>query len=553
MKDTADVSSDSKRRGIADHLFLPFLLLTALYCLWVLSLPLFPSLDGSLHLYYASVLASLLSGSHTFSSYYFIRHILPPYSLHYYFLIAAAHFFGYITADKLLVCLIFLTTAFGFRYLALQLGPSGDVFSLFAVSLLVNWPLGMGFYNYCLAIGMGFWALGMWFRAVEMRSHRLWIGFFILVVLMVLTHPVPTLLLYILVGIDVGWRLLVSLRSRGNPGRAASHLWRQFRCEVLYMLAAWSTFAYISLFIGAHRVMGDVLQTYPRRIELFRLAKLSTLAMFSGSHPTVLAYRLSLYAALFLGIALATRGFLDRWHSLSLKPPDLLLVCSIILLVVIPLLPPVINGANYFAQRLVILVWLGVLAAASGYLHMSSRTRRNLALLACIDAIAVLALANAYIRPVAARLAQIESAPLFHQRMIGLTLSLPDAPVSEDLDYVPYYWAGARYFRRTESTLLNGGWLYEPYLPLASHAGQLTEKLTPSYQDSPGDFYQLLMKSKSARRQVMPHTNVLLFTGASRPADLARIVRTLDGLEPSRHWDCSFSAWYSVCAAPFVK
>ena len=41
----------------------PFLVLLAAYCVWILTLPLFPSLDGSLHLYYASVMGSLLSGS----------------------------------------------------------------------------------------------------------------------------------------------------------------------------------------------------------------------------------------------------------------------------------------------------------------------------------------------------------------------------------------------------------------------------------------------------------------------------------------------------------
>ena len=80
-------------------------------------------------------------------------------------------------ADKLLVCLIFITTAFGFRYLARCLGPSGDLMSLFIIPLLLNWPLGMGFYNYCLAIGMALWALGFWYRAVQQRSHRLWLAY----------------------------------------------------------------------------------------------------------------------------------------------------------------------------------------------------------------------------------------------------------------------------------------------------------------------------------------------------------------------------------------
>ena len=165
--------------GKNNRYLVPFLVLLAAYCVWILTLPLFPSLDGSLHLYYASVMGSLLSGSKTYSSYYFIRHILPPYALHYYFLIAVAHFFGYVMADKLLVCLIFVTTAFGFRYLARFLGPSGDLMSLFIIPLLLNWPLGMGFYNYCLAIGMALWALGFWYRAVERRSQRLWLAFWV--------------------------------------------------------------------------------------------------------------------------------------------------------------------------------------------------------------------------------------------------------------------------------------------------------------------------------------------------------------------------------------
>src|SRR5580698_7674711 len=153
-----DVVSEPKEKESSGYL-VAFLLLLAGYCVWILTLPLFPSLDGSLHLYYASVLGSLLSGSRDFASYYFIRHLLPPYALHYYFLIAVAHFFGYVVADKLLVCLIFITTACGFRYLARSLGPSGDLMSLFIIPLLLNWPLGMGFYNYCLAIGMALWAL----------------------------------------------------------------------------------------------------------------------------------------------------------------------------------------------------------------------------------------------------------------------------------------------------------------------------------------------------------------------------------------------------------
>ncbi len=540
-------------RDTTSGFFVLFVLLVGGYCAWVLTLPLFPSLDGSLHLYYASVLGSLLSGSKTFSSFYFVRHVLPPYALHYYFLIAIAHFFGYVMAGKLLVCLIFVTTAFGFRYLAVQLGPCGDVLSLLAVPLLLTWPLGMGFYNYCLAIGMALWALGMWHRAVSQRSHRLWIGFVMLVILMVLTHPVPTLFIYILIGLDVGWRILMDARQSQLAGENIHYPGHRFRWDIVYMLAAWSTFGYISLFIGAHRVMGNIMQAYPRRIELLRLAKLSTLAMFSGSQLIVVAYRLSLYVLLIFSITLAYNGLKVRWHSRQTKAADLLLVCSILLLIMIPILPPVMNGANYFAQRLMILAWLAALAAASGYSGMKPRLRRTLAIFSVVYALSILALANARIRPVAMQISEIETLPLSQNASTGLILSLPDAPVTGDLNYIPYYWAGARYFRRTRSTLLNGGWLYEYYLPLGSQLNRITGRFTPDIQDSPGDAYQLLMKSKQTRGQIMPHADLVLFTGEAAPRDLLQIVHTLDDAEPSRVWNCHSADWYSLCTAPFAK
>lgn len=532
---------------------LPFVILLASYCVWIFTLPLFPSLDGSLHLYYASVMGSLLSGSKGFASYYFIRHILPPYALHYYFLIAAAHFFGYVMADKLLVCLIFITTAFGFRYLVRYLGPSGDVMSLFIIPLLLNWPLGMGFYNYCLAIGMALWALGFWYRAVQRRSNRLWLAFLIAVILIVLTHPVPLMFIYILVGIDVACRFVQDLHVGSVTANNLKGCLKRYRLDLLYMLLAWATIGYIFLFIDKRRVITNVLQTYDRKAALIKLVKLSTLAMFSGSHPAVIAYRLSLYAILLLALILAFLAATKQWVNRTYTPASAILVCSLILIVAIPIFPPVINGANYFSQRLVVLVWIGILASASAYQGLTRHKRNTFAACILLYVIAVLVLANHMIRPVAAQVSEIESAPFMQAGLTGLILSLPDAPITTELNYVPYYWAGARYFRRSHSTLLNGGWLYESYLPLGSHVDQLSEQLTPSFQDSPGDVYQLLLHSVSDRKKILPHANLLLFTGRIQSQELLEIVKTLDKSEPSRTWICESHGWYSDCTSPFTN
>ena len=87
------------------------------------------------------------------------------------------------------------------------------------------------------------------------------------------------------------------------------------------------------------------------------------------------------------------------------------MVCTVILAIVIPILPPVINGANYFAQRLVVFVWIGALAAASGFCGFKRSKETILAAGVVVYSVAVLVLANAMIRPVAAEISEIETAP----------------------------------------------------------------------------------------------------------------------------------------------
>ena len=156
------------------------------------------------------------------------------------------------------------------------------------------------------------------------------------------------------------------------------------------------------------------------------------------------------------------------------------------------------------------------------------------------------------IRPVAAQISEMETVPIRNTGLTGLTLSLADAPVTTTLDYVPYYWAGARYFRRSHSTLLNGGFLYEPYLPLGSRIGQLSPRLDAAIQNSPGDAYQLLLRSTRARHEIMPHANLLVFTGSTQPDELQKIVKGLDSSEPTRVWACDSRGWYSTCTSPIA-
>ena len=84
-----------------------FVVLVGLYCGWILSLPLFPSQDGPMHLYFANIIAKLLSGHSTiYNTYYSLRHLPPPYSLHYVLLLLVAYVCSLVVADKFVTCLV---------------------------------------------------------------------------------------------------------------------------------------------------------------------------------------------------------------------------------------------------------------------------------------------------------------------------------------------------------------------------------------------------------------------------------------------------------------
>ena len=70
----------------SDSKYLTFYAILLAYVVWVFSLPVFPSQDGTVHLYYTEVVNSILRKDGAFGSAFVIKHLFPPYSLHSYLL-----------------------------------------------------------------------------------------------------------------------------------------------------------------------------------------------------------------------------------------------------------------------------------------------------------------------------------------------------------------------------------------------------------------------------------------------------------------------------------
>ena len=525
-----------------------FIGLVVLYCTWIVSLPLFPTQDGPMHLYYTEVLARILSHSHLFTYFYGVRLPPPPYVLHYGVLLIFTRILSAAWAEKCVVCLIVIGFAYGFRYFARQIGPGGDLISLWAVPLSLNWTLGMGFHNYCLSFAISFWGMGTWLAAVGERKLRLWIWFLLLVSLMLLSHPVPLLLTLAFIVGELLLRVIQDLLRRSGTGKSGFQKLVAYRSEILVAIAAYCSLAYIALFVDWQRT-GENWTAHQNSPDVFAgYVSLKALSLVGDTEPGQI-YCWSFYFVLALAFGLAVRGLWRRCRTLQLRVSDLLLVASLLLVYVIPQLPNTINGSDFFSDRLVMYVWVAALAAACGN-PVPRQMRQAVCIVACVFAAVAVSLADSYVRPVAKRIALMETSPIEHSGHRGIFIYTPIyKPLPQEisgLTFNPDVWVAARYFRRAGAVMLNPPWLDLPISPLKPRRQLLINIFPKRVSTYPDQLRWFLMGSQDARNTISGLADFILFTGATLPKPSAP--DPLLQSEWPHPWSCEWNQWYSVCA-----
>ncbi|MHB1958731.1 MAG: hypothetical protein ACYCO5_06840 [Acidobacteriaceae bacterium] len=173
---------------------------------------------------------------------------------------------------------------------------------------------------------------------------------------------------------------------------------------------------------------------------------------------------------------------------------------------------------------------------------------------ACMYGMAVLILADYRVRPAANQVSRIEKTPESAIGGTGLGLDLNSRPRGQELGFDPYFWTAARYFRRTDSTMLNSGWLYQNYIAVGSRADNVMGKLPHVILDTPWMLEDLLLHSPVDQGKILPRSDLLVFLGYTKhPQDMLADVRAIDRQEPQRAWTCLNHDWYFVCTAPKVE
>jgi hypothetical protein len=501
------------------------------------------------HLYYTHVLGALLSHQPTsYARYYTIKHLLPPYALYYYALLALSKAVPLLLADRLIVCLYVVLFVFGFRYFAQTAGPSADLMTLMVTPLVLNWSVGMGFVNFCLALALALWAMGMW---VRLRDARLLprLMFLLLVAAVTLTHPVSLLLLLAFCAFDLIRRML----WRGkvvNAGRAP------LPADVLTLAVSSLAVAYVWLFTAAHPLrqtqaaagsfVGSV------RTHVVSIVRLHHLVLLFGSGPTVVFYRVALILIPLIGLALAGVERLRNRVAHIWTAGDTWLALSVVLMIAVPLLPSDISNAYFFMERLTILLWLAPLLAASGWSPAAERRsalRMLLVAFAIAANIALLWTANRVLRPIATQVAATDDAKALASGKLALVLEDARTPatVRQGPSWNPFYWAPVHLVRREGAVLDNAPWLDSAIIPLGATAALPGAALDRESSISPSHLSLRLRSSPEMKARVLAPVNLVFLEQPGLPPS-----PTLDPVlagSAGGGWSCqrASAGWYQRC------
>lgn len=516
-----------------------FYLLLAVQVAWILALPVFPTQDGPVHLYFTSITAQIFSGSAFYAKYFYLRHILPPYSLDSYLLIALFKVVSPRIAEKLLAAFIVTLTATGFRYLARTMGDASGAVSLAVLPLTFHQSLLLGFYNYSLGLSLAIWAAAVWIRASRTREFEWWLCFIAMSVLVLLAHPVPLVLLLGFTGMELAIRIFRG--SSDAPEGFAARL-RRFRADMVSFCLGAASLGYVAAFINRTKTAVDLNAPRTAHAGLLRLLKASPVAAFAGPGPVTGAYRLCLWLILLICIWISAKGFLRRTRERNWGPADAILIPGVLLILLYPVIPSSIDGSGYFADRLVVAAWLICLVSAGGT-QTNHTDRRVIAGVSLVFAIFVLVLAQQRIAPVARRLSQLENLAVARQGEVGLLFNADDPP--SGLAVTPYWWSGVTYFGRANDVLLSAPWLESHYMMLAGKSPLMTVDYPKEVLGDPRVLLFMMEGSQEMRKKYLPLAQVILIVGDPQSDDAAA---TKLGFEKvtGKQWNVEHRDWFSV-------
>ncbi len=327
---------------------LPVILLAAytlLGCLILAVIDVFPSQDGPLHIHTARLLIDRCFGTPPLFAHLLDYSFQPDPNWFCQFVLAVGLLFwpGEVAERMMLasyllcwpVCLIGGLRAIGVR----SIWPA-----LFALPLVLNHFVFLGFYNFAWSIPFMFLALCLWLRGIQNNSACWLAAASAASVLVYFCHILSALQLLLLCGVFLGWRILTRSCSVGRITAAGAALLPTF------LLCA-----------------GFLLQENPGPPGSFSIASpMPRLGSLLGSHfliPTstagIYAVTVPLMILVLCALSAGLRSSFQAKEGRAISPPWLL--CLTIQLCLVLLAPDSAAGGSMIAMRLPIYAWLTVI------------------------------------------------------------------------------------------------------------------------------------------------------------------------------------------------
>lgn len=518
--------------------------LLALFCGFVLSLPLFPTGDSGLHIYYATIFRDLiLHRSPLYAQFYGVRHIIQPYLLHYYVFIALRSVLSADAAEKVIVVAVLATFATGFRHMVRSLSPAAPGLTLLVFPYLLNWPLAMGALNYDFALGLLFFAIGAYerFRSGSNRA-ALW-RFVGLLVLFVLSHPVPLLLLVCILAVD----LLLRWRDTGTQLRV---FLRENRPQIAAFALACVAFVAPVLIADKSQVASTASDIHFHRNYIAQMWSGIRLNMFFARDFAGKIYNRLTTLPLFISLALVlASGLWTRIRQKRLTGSDRLAIFAVLFVLTSLYAPFWLNGSGYFSYRLWLPCWLLGIAASAGAIRRFNLNRAY-ALYGIVFALIALGFAQRFLRPIAVRSAAIERVPLPPGKA-GLLVQSDsgDKSIVLNVNYPVYWWVGGRTFIAHDDVILNSAWLYLTIIPLRENgqAGLLRDFTEQAATENPNVLGWYFSQHPEQRPRALHDADFIFFVDPRPKNPDVRPVMRLT-LEPyTQDWHCDVHGYYAVC------
>ncbi len=532
-------------RGDGRALEWSFWALLLLFELFLMTLPLIPSGDGPVHIYLSSILWKLAThSSPIYEHYYAIRHLVQPYSFHYYFLILLNHALSKDASERVFAGLIWATLAIGFRSLVRAIDKSAAAASLLIFPLLFSWPFSSGFFNFTFGCGLLLFALSFYLRlepgAASRHSALAW--FVLTLVLLILAHPIPLMILIFILGSDLGFQLWADRRQK-RPLRLP-------RAQAAALALCCIAFVFPILIADKSSVAKSAAQLHPHVHLLKNIVSGIYLCYFRVNGPLGWLYQALLVAILpaaFFGFLRS--GLLRRFLSGTMCGADRLVSSAAIFLAATMFFPDTMNGSYFFAVRMWYPVWLSAAACMAAAVR-GPGARKATAGFGISVGLVCLFWGLLYVRPVARQQAELEQAPL-PPNARGLFVQ----PLSKGFGApthtwgAPVFWDGVRAFTAHDDVLLNTPWLQLTIVPIRENGRSgLMRDVTPIvYSESPDKILPNLKNNAAQRAAVLALTDFVLFADPDgRPAKPLALAASLLGPTESG-WRCSRHDFYAVC------